>query len=95
MKAPISCTILTVIIFKKRIKMPAIPQFTLYGEQAPIGGAEFVHIELIETRSRLHCWRIGSHTHRGLFQVLFLFGGQIGVCQPVPQAGPRRRSRRS
>ena len=36
-----------------------------------------MHIELIETRSRLHCWHIGSHTHRGLFQVLFLLAGKV------------------
>lgn len=65
------------MILKTTSKIPSIPQFTLYGEQTPIGGAEFVHVELIETRSRLHCWHIGNHTHRGLFQVLFLFGGQV------------------
>ncbi|MES2260040.1 MAG: helix-turn-helix domain-containing protein [Pseudomonadota bacterium] len=54
-----------------------IPQFALYGEQTQGENAESVHIELIETRSRQHDWHIGSHTHRGLFQVLFLFGGQV------------------
>ncbi|MYM21977.1 helix-turn-helix domain-containing protein [Duganella sp. FT135W] len=54
-----------------------IPQFALYGEQTRTVNAEFVHIELIETRSRLHDWHIGSHTHPGLFQVLFLLGGEV------------------
>ena len=54
-----------------------IPQFTLYGENAAAENAEFVHIELIETRSRLHDWHIQSHTHRGLFQILFLFCGHV------------------
>ncbi len=54
-----------------------IPQFALYGEQTRNAGAEFVHIELIETRSRLYDWHIGSHTHPGLFQVLFLLGGEV------------------
>jgi AraC family transcriptional activator of pobA len=54
-----------------------IPQFALYGEQAQADSAEFVHIELIETRSRLYDWHIGTHVHRGLFQVLFLFAGQV------------------
>ncbi|WP_343733240.1 helix-turn-helix domain-containing protein [Duganella sp.] len=54
-----------------------IPQFALYGEQTRNAGAEFVHIELIETRSRLYDWHIGNHTHPGLFQVLFLLGGEV------------------
>lgn len=54
-----------------------IPQFALYGEQTRAENAEFVHIELIETRSRLYDWHIASHTHPGMFQVLFLFGGEV------------------
>jgi AraC family transcriptional activator of pobA len=54
-----------------------IPKFALYGEQTRADNAEFVHIELIETRSRLHDWHIDRHTHPGLFQVLFLFGGEV------------------
>lgn len=54
-----------------------IPQFALYGEQAQAEGAELVHIELIETRSRIHDWHIGTHVHRGLFQVLFLLKGEV------------------
>jgi AraC family transcriptional activator of pobA len=62
-----------------RLSRPSrdIPQFALYGEQAQADSAEAVHIELIETRSRLYDWHIGTHVHRGLFQVLFLFGGQV------------------
>ncbi|KQX01571.1 AraC family transcriptional regulator [Massilia sp. Root418] len=56
---------------------PDIPQFALYGEQTRGDNAEFVHIELIETRSRVHHWHIENHTHSGLFQVLFLFGGEV------------------
>jgi AraC family transcriptional activator of pobA len=56
-----------------------IPQFALYGEQTRAAGAEFVHVELIETRSRLYDWHIGTHTHHGLFQVLFLFNGQVSA----------------
>ncbi|OYO27556.1 helix-turn-helix domain-containing protein [Janthinobacterium sp. PC23-8] len=54
-----------------------IPQFGLYGEQTRGENAEFVHIELIETRSRVHHWHIENHVHRGLFQVLFLFKGEV------------------
>jgi AraC family transcriptional activator of pobA len=56
-----------------------IPQFALYGENAPLAGSELVHIELIETRSRLYDWEIASHTHRGLFQILFLLGGHVSA----------------
>jgi AraC family transcriptional activator of pobA len=55
----------------------AVPQFVLYGEQTRPDNAELVHIETIEARSRVHDWHIGSHTHRGLFQVLFLFAGHV------------------
>lgn len=54
-----------------------IPKFALYGEQTRTENAEFVHIELIETRSRMYDWHIDNHTHPGLFQVLFLFGGEV------------------
>jgi len=54
-----------------------VPQFGLYGEQTRGDNAEFVHIELIETRSRVHHWHIDKHTHSGLFQVLFLYGGEV------------------
>lgn len=53
-----------------------VPQFALYGELTA-NAAELVHIELIETRSRLHDWHIASHTHRGLFQLLFLLRGRV------------------
>ncbi|SEN18814.1 AraC family transcriptional regulator, transcriptional activator of pobA [Duganella sp. CF517] len=54
-----------------------IPRFALYGEQTRSENAEFVHIELIETRSRRYDWHIDNHTHPGLFQVLFLFAGEV------------------
>jgi AraC family transcriptional activator of pobA len=55
------------------------PQFALYGELTRGTDAEGVHIELIETRSRGYDWHIGIHTHAGLFQVLFLFGGRVAA----------------
>jgi AraC family transcriptional activator of pobA len=54
-----------------------IPEFSLYGEDIEALDTEFVHIELIETRSRRYDWEIGNHTHRGLFQVLFLLEGRV------------------
>ncbi|KQQ96951.1 helix-turn-helix domain-containing protein [Massilia sp. Leaf139] len=56
---------------------PSIPEFALYGEATRGKDAEGVHIELIETRSRKYDWHIDTHTHAGLFQVLFLLGGQV------------------
>lgn len=58
--------------------LPAhVPEFALYGEATRGKDAEAVHIELIETRSRKYDWHIDTHTHAGLFQVLFLLGGQV------------------
>lgn len=62
---------------KPKPPAPDIPQFALYGEQTRGENAELVHIELIETRSRVHQWHIENHTHRGMFQVLFLYGGEV------------------
>jgi AraC family transcriptional activator of pobA len=56
-----------------------VPQFALYGESASAAGNEQVHIELIETRSRLYDWEIANHTHSGLFQILFLLGGHVSA----------------
>lgn len=52
-----------------------VPKFALYGEQSEQN--ETVHIEYIETRSRTRDWHIGTHTHAGLFQILFLLGGEV------------------
>jgi len=54
-----------------------VPRFSLYGETVSLPSAEFVHVELIETRSRLHDWHIARHTHPGLYQVLFLCSGSV------------------
>jgi AraC family transcriptional activator of pobA len=55
----------------------SIPQFALYGESAPDAAPELVHVELIETRSRQYDWHIADHTHKGLFQLLFLLRGRV------------------
>lgn len=55
----------------------SIPEFALYGEATRGRDLEAVHIELIETRSRQYDWHIDTHTHAGLFQVLFLFTGRV------------------
>jgi AraC family transcriptional regulator, transcriptional activator of pobA len=59
------------------LQAPPVPVFALYGEHTPDIDLEFVHIELIETRSRFYDWEIDVHTHRGLFQVLFILTGAV------------------
>ena len=66
------------------VKRPSeVPIFSLYGEQDAVSGAdsqlEFVHIELIATRSQRYGWEIASHAHRGLLQLLCVFGGGAKV----------------
>ncbi len=60
-----------------------VPIFSLYGEHDTAPGAnsqlEFVHIELIATRSQRYGWEIASHAHRDLLQLLCVFGGGAQV----------------
>lgn len=56
-----------------------LPRFALYGDNTPIDNAEFVHIEPIEAHSRPHDWHIGAHSHRGLYQLVFLLSGQVAA----------------
>ena len=55
-----------------------IPSFALYGEAASLG-QELLHIEEVQSRSRLYHWEIQPHTHQGLYQVLWLWRGQAEV----------------
>lgn len=50
-----------------------VPVFALYGEAETAADAEFLHIEPISARGELLGWEIDRHTHRGLFQAVFLF----------------------
>ncbi|SMH61921.1 helix-turn-helix domain-containing protein [Azospirillum agricola] len=56
-----------------------VAAFGLYGEDASAPDTEFLHIEDIHSRSSLHAWEIGAHTHRGLFQVVVLLEGGARV----------------
>ncbi|HEY0834582.1 MAG TPA: helix-turn-helix domain-containing protein [Azospirillum sp.] len=56
-----------------------VPLFALYGEEAHATDAEFVHVEDIQSRSRLYNWEIRSHAHRGLFQTVVLLDGGARV----------------
>lgn len=59
-------------------RTPAIPRFALYGEAAATQ-QELLHIEEVQSRSRLYHWEIEPHVHQGLYQVLWLYRGQAQV----------------
>jgi AraC family transcriptional regulator, transcriptional activator of pobA len=56
----------------------AIPSFALYGE-APSPAQERLHIETIQSRSRLYQWEIRPHVHQGLCQILWVRQGRAKV----------------
>jgi AraC family transcriptional activator of pobA len=56
-----------------------IPVYKLYGEEEHWLTPDMVHCESIESRSRLHNWRIKPHQHHGLFQILYLTDGTADV----------------
>lgn len=55
-----------------------IPRFALYGEPAQ-PGAELLHIEDLQSRSRLYHWEIDAHIHQGLYQIVWLSSGTADV----------------
>lgn len=55
-----------------------IPRFALYGETA-MPGQDLLHIEEVQSRSRLYHWEIEPHVHQGLYQVLWLYQGSADV----------------
>lgn len=61
-----------------RRRFNTLPAFALYGE-AGSPGAALLHIESIESRSRLYDWEIDAHVHQGLHQVLWLRSGWAEV----------------
>ena len=57
-----------------------IPSFSLYGEQpAKIGHTDPLHIEDIPSRSRKYLWKIGTHRHTGLCQLVYVTAGPVAV----------------
>lgn len=56
----------------------SLPAFALYGE-AGMPGAALLHVESIETRSRLYRWAIDSHLHHGLHQLVWLASGPVSA----------------
>jgi len=53
-----------------------LPAFSLYGEQSR-PGMPLLHIESIDSRSRLYDWEIDAHVHQWLHQVLWLRSGRV------------------
>ncbi len=62
-----------------RARPAPIPSFALYGE-APAPGGELLHIEEVQSRSRLYRWEIKPHVHRGLYQVVWINRGAALVA---------------
>ena len=63
----------------KKMSLPSVPVYHLYGEQGPELAPGLVHCESIASRSRLHNWEIQPHRHHGLFQMLWLAKGRARV----------------
>ena len=57
-----------------------IPTYALYGETGDDPTADWVHCETIQSRSRLHNYRILPHRHERLFQILHLVGGEAEIA---------------
>lgn len=55
-----------------------IPRFALYGEAAT-PGQELLHIEDVQSRSRVYQWEIDPHLHQGLYQILWIQSGWAEV----------------
>lgn len=55
-----------------------IPNFSLYGERsAAVPGADPLHIEDIQSRSRKYLWKIATHRHAGLCQCVYVTSGPV------------------
>lgn len=60
----------------RRSRRAELPAFALYGETRRALPA-MLHVESIESRSRLYDWEIHSHVHHGLHQLLWLRAGPV------------------
>jgi AraC family transcriptional activator of pobA len=56
--------------------MNFIPTYALYGETQSEHRQDWLHWETIQSRSRLHDYRIAPHRHEQFFQVLYLTAGR-------------------
>ncbi len=67
-----------------------IPQYHLYGEDIDGSPFNFFHIETLAARSAENQWTISPHSHRHLYQVLFLEtgGGQVIIEDNASDLAP-------
>lgn len=56
-----------------------IPLFELFGEAEARGDAELIHLEDIQSRSRLYNWEISPHAHGRLFQAVVIQSGEAAA----------------
>jgi AraC family transcriptional activator of pobA len=56
--------------------MNFVPTYALYGETQTEHRHDWLHWETIQSRSRLHDYRIAPHRHEQFFQVLYLTAGR-------------------
>lgn len=59
--------------------MSRIPTYALYGEFNDDLSADWIHCETIQSRSRLHNYRIEPHRHERLFQILHITSGAADI----------------
>lgn len=57
----------------------SIPVYSLYGEQVEPEWYDFVNIEPLEIRSKIHNWEIPPHIHKTLLQIPFLRQGSVHI----------------
>jgi len=53
-----------------------IPNYAMYGDNAPAGGSNMFNFEWIPERSPLYDWEIDPHEHQSLIQILLMTEGQ-------------------
>lgn len=73
------------------IKSQEIQHYALFGELVPVDDPEFIHVEEIQIRSRDYNWKITPHTHDKMFQLVWIFDGDVNVLldgQIVSTQGP-------
>ncbi len=56
-----------------------VPRYFLYGEALQDVEVDFLHVERIATRSRVHDWTIRPHAHPDQHQLLLLTAGMAAV----------------
>ena len=59
---------------KRRIRR--IPNYAMYGDNAPAGGTNMFNFEWIPERSSQYEWEINAHEHQSLIQILYMTEGQ-------------------